>query len=137
MSVQVRQEQIRKSPSFLADITGKLTYGDRVSVLMEKDAWVKIQHFNTGSSGWMHISALTVKEIVLKAGAKDAPLSANSDEYALAGKGFNKQVENQYSANNPNLDFTWINTMETFTVSPRQMQQFLIAGQVVSNGGEG
>ena len=135
MSVQVRQSQVRISPSFLATILGKSDYGNQVSVLQESGNWMKIHDLNTGVSGWMHSSALTKKKIVLKAGKKDVAISATSDEYALAGKGFNRQVENQYKSKNSNLDFFWIDKMERISVPPIQMQEFLLAGRVSPSGG--
>ncbi len=135
MSVQIREGHIRKAPSFLSAVAGKLAYGKRVSVLMEEGAWINILSSETGLSGWMHTSALTPKKIILNAGQKDIPLSAASEEYALAGKGFNSDVEKKFHAGNPNLDFTWINRMETFVIGSRQKQNFLISGHIVPKGG--
>jgi hypothetical protein len=57
---------------------------------------------------------------------------------ALAGKGFNEQVESSFRKQNKNLDYTWINRMETFKVSPDQMRSFLAQGNVTppSEGGK-
>lgn len=137
MSVQIREGQVRISPSFLAAILGKLEYGDRVSVLQDNGDWMKVLDSNSGISGWMHSSALTKQKIVFKAGKKDVAISATSDEYALAGKGFNQQVEKQYKRENPHLDFSWVDKMEHFRVSSQQMQQFLAAGKVIPPGGAG
>ncbi len=135
MSVQVKEGQVRTSPSFLAAILGKLAYGERVSVLKDNGGWMKILDSNSGVSGWMHSSALTTKKIILKAGKKDVAISATSNEYALAGKGFNKQVENQYRKDNPSLDFSWVDKMGRYRVSSKQMQQFLATGKVIPLGG--
>ena len=48
-------------------------------------------------TGWIHQSALTSKQIVMNSGAAVSS-SANSQEIALAGKGFNEDVERQYGA---------------------------------------
>jgi hypothetical protein len=135
MSVQVKESQIRNSPSFLAKIMGKLLYGDQVSVLEEKDGWININSFNPAISGWMHSSALSVKKIILNAGDEDVKLAVNSDEYSLAGKGFNKDVEQSFSAENPNMNFALIDKMENFKVSSNQIHQFLKDGKLVSQGG--
>ncbi len=137
MSVQIREGQIRKSASFLGKILGKLDYGDRVSVLQNNGDWIKVLDSNSGISGWLHSSALTQKKIILKAGKEDVKISATSDEYTLAGKGFNQQVETEYKKGNPQLDFSWVDKMEGFKVSSSQMQQFLAAGNIVPPGGEG
>ncbi|MBT3176269.1 MAG: SH3 domain-containing protein [Desulfobacula sp.] len=135
MSVQVKETFIRMSSSFIAKIKGKLLYGDQVAVIEENDAWIKIKAFNSNITGWMHSSALTVKKIILKPGEKDVKLAANSDEYALAGKGFNKDVEKEYKKKNPNLNFAWVDKMESFKVSSRQIQQFQRKGKLVPQGG--
>jgi len=137
MSVQVKEGQVRTSPSFLAAIKGKLAYGERVSVLKDDGGWLEILDSNSGVSGWMHSSALTTKKIILTAGKEDVATSATSDEYALAGKGFNQQVENQYRKDNSNLDFSWVDKMGSYRVSSKQMEQFLAAGKVISSGGAG
>ena len=128
MSVQVKNGQLRANPSFLGKITGNLSYGDQVEILTEKGPWAKVRKVNAKAGGWLHASALTTKKIVLKPGAADVKKAASSDELALAGKGFNKQVENQFKAQNPNLDFTWVDRMEKMTVSDRQIQAFLKTG---------
>ena len=87
------------------------------------------------AEGWIHASALTPKKIVLRAGAEDVEAAASSDELALAGKGFNQQVESEFRAKNPNLDFTWIDEMETYVVSENEMKQFLKEGELSPEGG--
>jgi hypothetical protein len=85
----------------------------------------------------MHGSALTGKRTVLKAGRSHAGTSVSQDEIALAGKGFSEEVEKEYRKNNANLDYAWINRMETIRISPRQMENFVEDGRLVlrSEGG--
>jgi len=129
MSVQVREGQLRITPSFLAEIIAKPAYGDRVEIIQDKGPWKKV--VNRGVQGWMHISALTAKNIVLKAGAANVQTSATGSEIALAGKGFSEEVEKQYKNLNRNLDYAWVDRMEKFQVSPKQMQAFLKEGSVM------
>jgi hypothetical protein len=135
MSVQVKKGQIRLTPSFLGRIVALLSYGDRVYVLEQKGSWTKVGLSRGVSDGWIHSSALTRKKIILKAGAQDVQTAASSDELALAGKGFNQQVESEFRAKNPNLDFTWVDRMEKFVVSEKQMKKFLKKGEVFPKGG--
>ena len=51
------------------------------------------------------------------------------------GKGFNQQVESEFRAKNPNLDFTWVDKMETYVVSEEEMKQFLEKGGLSPEGG--
>jgi uncharacterized protein YgiM (DUF1202 family) len=135
MSVQVKEGQVRAGPSFLGKIVARLVYGERVAVLGEKGAWFLISLPRNAGQGWMHNSALTRKKIILKAGAANVSQSASSDEIALAGKGFNQQVESEFKAKNPNIDFTWIDRMEKIKITQKEMRQFLEAGRVLPEGG--
>jgi hypothetical protein len=128
MSVQVKEGQLRSTPSFLAEILAKPPYGDRVEIIQDKGPWKKVT--NRGIQGWMHISALTTKSIVLKAGTANVQTTATGSEIALAGKGFNEEVEKQYKNSNRNLDYAWVDRMEKFQVSSDQMQAFLKQGRV-------
>lgn len=129
MSVQVKEGQLRSTPSFLAEIIAKPAYGDRVEIIQDKGPWKKVAL--RGVQGWMHTTALTTKSIVLKAGATNVQTSATGSEIALAGKGFSEEVEKQYKNLNRNLDYAWVDRMEKFKISPEQMQAFLKQGNVI------
>ncbi|MFH1984919.1 MAG: SH3 domain-containing protein [Pseudomonadota bacterium] len=136
MTVQVREGMLRTAPSFLARPAGTLKYADPVDVLSNRNGWFQVRSVTgTPVTGWIHGSALTSKSIVLVAGAKNAELAARSDEVALAGKGFNESVEASYRETHQELDFTWVDRMETFTVAPRQILVFLEEGGVAGKGG--
>ena len=133
MSVQVREGQLRSTPSFLGAIIAQASYGDRVEIVQDQGTWKKVAI--RGVQGWMHESALTTKTIVLKAGAGSVQTSATGREIALAGKGFSEEVEKQYKQQNRSLDYAWVDRMEKFQVTPDQMQDFLKQGGVVPPGG--
>jgi uncharacterized protein YgiM (DUF1202 family) len=136
LSVQVKEGELRATPSFLGKIVARVAYGDRVTVIEERGAWKKVS-LKGGPQGWMHTSALTTKRIALKAGQTNVQTDATQNELALAGKGFNEQVESSFRKQNKSLDYTWINRMETFKVSPDLMRNFLVQGDVTppSEGG--
>jgi hypothetical protein len=132
-SIQIKDGRLRAAPSFLGGIVGSVRYGDRVRVLEHRGAWARVA---VGSeSGWIHDSALTEKEIVLQAGAKDVERAATTDELALAGKGFNSQVEERFRADHPGLDFSWVDRMETFRASADEVRRFLEEGGLSPKGG--
>ena len=135
MSVQVRQGNIRNSPSFLGKVVLKVNYGDRLINLGEYQGWVNVRLSNKNLGGWIHQSALTTKKILLNAGAADVKNYAGSDEVALAGKGFNKQVENRIRAKNPSMNFRWIDRMEAMKVRQDEVSLFLKNGEVKPKGG--
>jgi len=135
MSVQVKNGQVRSTPTFLGKIVGTLSYGDRVNLMEEKKTWFRIAMPGAGISGWMHASSLTRKRIVLTAGAADVREAATSDELALAGKGFNQQVEGEFKTKNRQIDFTWIDQMEQYAVSQSQINRFIQYGGLRPLGG--
>ena len=137
MSVQVKQGEVRATPYFLGKIVATLSYGDRVEVLGSKERWFRVSPQGKGVTGWMHASALSEKRIVLKAGGRDAQVGASSGELALAGKGFNADVETEFKSRNRNIDFSWIDRMQAMKVEPERIAAFLQEGGLVPAQGGG
>ncbi len=134
LNVQVRSGSLRAKPSFLGKIIGSVSYGDRVTVIQEQGEWV-LGRKGSGPQGWIHISALTDDDIELSAGGGNVETAASGDELALAGKGFNSDVEAEFKTRNSDIDFTWVDRMEKIIISPEQMEGFLKVGQVTPPGG--
>lgn len=134
LTVQVREAQLRSTPSFLGKIVAKPGYGERVELIEERGAWKRVA-LRTGLQGWMHGSSLTSRTIVPQAGTADVRTSATGGEIALAGKGFNEEVEKAYQKNHQAVDFTWVDRMEKFQVTPEEMQAFLREGDIVPREG--
>ena len=101
LSVQVKEGQLRSAPSFLGSVMAALAYGDQVELIEDKGAWKQVAIRKL--RGWMHMSALTTKKIVLQAGAANVQTSATGSELALAGKGFNAKVEAEFKKKNKNI----------------------------------
>jgi uncharacterized protein YgiM (DUF1202 family) len=135
MSVTVKETQVRQSPSFMGKVLATLVYGDRVEVSEEKRGWARIAIPGGRGKGWVNLSALTNKKIVMKAGSKDVEKSASSSEVALAGKGFNEEVEAKYKSDK-NLDYTWIDRMETFVFPPEELAAFMDEAGLSLGGAE-
>ncbi len=133
MSVQVREAQLRDKPSFLGKLLGTAEYGDRVDLQASQGDWLCV-NLPDGRSGWMHNSALTAQKVVLRAGEEQARLSASSDELALAGKGFNSDVEAQFKKNHQNIDFSMVDKMEKIKITPSEKNAFLKAGNLIPQG---
>lgn len=127
MSVQVQSGQIRETPSFLGRVVATVAYADIVTVTGRQGPWSQVRNAG-GQSGWMHESALSRKRIVLKAGSEDVSRTASGEELALAGKGFNSKVEADFRDKNQNIDFTWIDRMETYRTPDGEIVRFLREG---------
>jgi len=130
MSVQVRQGKLRDKPLFLAKIIGKLVYGQQVSTLKKQGSWVEVSA-GKDKRGWMHVSALSEKKIVLRSGKEDVKAKTSQEEYVLAGKGFNSEVESKYRAENAELNYAWVDKAEKeFNVSPTKLVAFVRKGKL-------
>ena len=137
MYVTVKTTQIRATPGYLGKPLGNLNYGDKVTVLDQpadapKD-WLKVTGPDGKLQGWINASSVSSKQVALKAGAT-ASQSASSGDGALAGKGFNSDVEQQYK-DEQHLDYTWVDKMEAFDVPPDQVSRFLTQGGLSEQGG--
>lgn len=128
MSIQIRNAQLRASPSYLGKPTGTAAYAQRVAVLQTQGDWLEVQ--SGAAKGWLHKSALTTKKIVAKAGAEDIGATASGDELALAGKGFNADVEADFKEKHAKIDFGVIDRMEKIKVSAGEARDFLVDGGV-------
>ena len=129
MSVQVRNGQLRATPSFMGSLVGSVAYGARVDILQQQGEWMKVKDAQS-RMGWMHQSALTKQRIAMSAGSGTAQTGASGEELALAGKGFNSDVEAEFKSKNRNIDFTWVDKMEKMKVTPQESSAFLKEGGV-------
>lgn len=129
VSVQVREAALRDAPSFLGMPAAQVTYGERLEVTERRPPWVRVRAAD-GRAGWLHESALTSAKLALAAGDRNVGAAASGDELALAGKGFSRQVEDAFRAENRDIDFTWVDRMEAWRVPPREVQGFLAEGGV-------
>lgn len=132
MSVQVKTGSLRDSPSFLGKVVAPVNYGDRVAVVSEQGEWRQVRAA-AGATGWIHSSALTEKKVVLSS-AGQTGTSASGDELALAGKGFNAQVEGEFKKNNKDVDFSWVDKMEKIKIAGSEIVAFFKGGQVAPGG---
>lgn len=137
MSVTVKETPLRATPSYMGKILGTLKYTDRVTVLEQPAAatkgWLKVRGPD-GKQGWASLAALQEKPIALKAGTENVEQGASSGEVALAGKGFNESVEKEYKAEGK-LDYTWVDRMGQFVVTPDQLAAFISQGGLASPEG--
>ena len=101
--------------------------------MSESRGWYEVKTPD-GTVGWVHSSAVETKKLELSSG-EWVESEASPEEVALAGKGFNKEVEAEYRQNHPELDFTWVNRMEKIEISESEMVAFLKEGKLGEYGG--
>jgi hypothetical protein len=116
---------LKSSTGFFASTRGTLVYGDQVTVLQVSGKWVEVRSASNSSlSGWTSSANFSAKRIV--AGNTS---SASAQEIALAGKGFNEEVENAYKAGGK-LNYTDVDKTETLTVPDEELYSFLTEGRL-------
>lgn len=134
MRVQIQNGQVRGTPSFLGQVVTGVSYGQSVEKLGAQGPWVQVRTAE-GKAGWMHESALTAKRISSGAAGASARSGASGDELALAGKGFNADVEAQFKAAHADIDFSWVDKMSKMGASATQIAGFVKEGGLKQNGG--
>jgi len=134
MSVNVKEAQVRATPSYLGKVLGTLVYGDQVQVLETQKDWMRVNAPAKGLSGWLNQSALTAKKVVLSSGSETAGQNASSGEVALAGKGFNSQIEAENRQDNT-FDYVTVDRMEKIVVAPESVSAFLQQGELAAAKG--
>jgi uncharacterized protein YgiM (DUF1202 family) len=125
--VNVKTLQLKSGTGFFAGKSGTpLAYGEQVMVLQVKGKWVEVQYRSRSAfSGWTNSSNLTAKRIVASGGTG----SASAKEVAMAGKGFNKEVENAYKRNG-RFNYAAVDAVEAVTVSERDLYNFITEGRL-------
>ncbi|MBD3415082.1 MAG: SH3 domain-containing protein [Candidatus Aminicenantes bacterium] len=133
--VQIKTTHLRTEAQFYAQTIAVLNSGDTVEQLETKNGWIKVKS-SKGAVGWVHSSAVKPKRFALLSMAGDLQTKASSDEVALAGKGFNKQVEGEYKVRNPGLNFALVDKILKIHISPSEIKDFLKKGQLGEFRGE-
>lgn len=137
--VQVKEAPVRQSANFLGKILKTLPYGETVTVLEQKESWLRVSFGDPSVEGWMHASALNKKAITLKTESGQVSLTPSSgaapvDDVVLAGKGFN-DMEDEFKAGHAAANFAVVDRMELVVVSQKQMQKFVDDGKLQPEGG--
>ncbi len=124
--VQVRQSQLRTQPKFYAPSVGSVRYGDKLERVSEDGGWVKV---SAGSrQGYLPLASVSADQIVLSA-AELKKVQADSSEVVMAGKGFSKEVEQQYRKQDGAARFDLVDYVEqSARVSPAEVAQFIKSG---------
>ena len=130
--VAIDPAPLKAKPAASSKKVGSIEYASAVLVLKEEKAWAYVQLVDDKSvEGWIPTSALTPKKIKDKANAT----SANADEIALAGKGFNSTIEAVY-AEQYEMNFDIVDYIESLGADQNEAIAFAQAGQLNDGGAE-
>lgn len=128
MTVQVREVDVKSQPNYMSSSVGKLGFGSKVETSSEEGSWVRISE----PSGWIPKTSITKRSVDVNTDQKFSGRSASHDETALAGKGFNPQVEAQYKKDNPSMvsAYSKVDWLETQTIPLPVLQLFAASGKL-------
>jgi len=126
--VASKAAELKAGTGFFASAKGTLHLGDEVSVLKVDGNWAEVRSVaNSSLTGWTAVSNLSPRRIVATGG------SATAGDVALAGKGFNQEVEDSYKTTG-NYNFADVDKVEAITVSKDELYKFVTDGRL--NTGE-
>lgn len=131
VTVTSKQGSVKVKADHMSKNVEVVVYGDKLKITTKENDWYQVTT-PSGKTGWIHESATTTKKISIERDAKVDDSSSSHDEVALAGKGFNKQVEQAYVKDNPNLQraFQQVNQIEALKVPVAQLSAFIKQGQL-------
>jgi len=123
--VAVKTITLKSSTGFFASNRGTLNYGDRVTVLQVNGRFVEVRSAaNSSMTGWAASANLSARQIV-----SGNTATVSQRETALAGKGFNQEVEDSYKKEG-NLNYADVDRTEAIAVSEANLQRFLEDGRL-------
>jgi len=132
--VKIQTTAIRPNPQFFAPAVAVLKAGDRLTKVSEANGWIQVKT-STGLVGWIHSSAVEVSRLNLMASNDPLKTQAKASEVALAGKGFNKQVEDSYKSKHAELNFALVDRMVQAKAALAAIEAFLRQGRLGDFGG--
>lgn len=121
-----RENALREDCRFFAPIKKKVHLNDIVDIVAKEGDWLKVKF--KGVAGCIHKSAVDEKNIDVSGVSGSKSHGASGSEVALAGKGFNPQVEKSYREKHPDLDFRSVDTIEAARPSDETIRKFISSG---------
>jgi uncharacterized protein YgiM (DUF1202 family) len=128
VSVKIKETKLRTKPQHWSSSVANLKYGDRLLKLKEEQGWTQAS-FTGKKIGYIQNSAVSDKKILLST-AETALLESSPGEAILAGKGFSKSTEADFSQKNPSANFSEINRLEKIKLSDQEMLTFVKSGKL-------
>ena len=129
VTVKVKKTSLRKDKQFFSSTITEAKFGDSLEILKKDKDWRYVSF--KGKKGWVHQTAIATgggSMSLSSGGSKNKKMAATSDEVALAGKGFNSQVENEYKKDKSKSNYSGVDQMEKVAVSGRELLRFVKEG---------
>lgn len=131
--LQVRSSKLRSKPEFWSAPLADLSYGATMTPLgaaPTDKSWLKVKY--ESQEGFVHVSSVTRRKVIFNANASaQAGKSVDQSSVVMAGKGFNKQIENKFGSAK-GLDFAAVDEVEKTVVDPVVEAAFVHEGKLSS-----
>jgi len=126
--IVTKENALRADCKFFSPLKSKVRYNDVIDVLSQQGDWYKVRF--QGTEGCIHKSAIEKKSVSLSNLVGVGNQSASAEEVALAGKGFNPQVEKEYKEQNLGLNYSSVSKIEEYEVSEMEIRKFIENGKL-------
>jgi len=124
--VATRTVDLKNGTGWFANTVGSLNMGEQVTVTRVDGRFVQVTSVrNTSLSGWTASANLSARQVV--AGTSS---TATAREVALAGKGFNQEVEQSYRDQQRSLNYADVDRVEAITIDNAALRRFLEEGRL-------
>ena len=127
--VQVRTAKLRSSAAPYASSVATLSYGDEVKKISGDDSWWNVRA-KGGVTGFISAASVTDRKVILSSTGKVSGVGVDTADVVMAGKGFNKQIEESY-ARNGNLNYKAVNKLEAIRIGESDQLRFSQEGQLI------
>ena len=133
VKVITQEAMIRKDKRFFAPALIRAPFGAALEESGREGDWFRVSY--QGKEGWIHKSAVQEQKFQLSSLAGGQAEEASRDEVALAGKGFNPEVEKAFRDKNPKMRYDLVNQVQAYRVEEQRLQAFIRAGNLREPGG--
>jgi len=120
--VAVDRLAIKASTGLFARDVGTVRLGDPVTVISESGRFTQIRSGNI--TGWVDAAKLSVRRVI------SASTAVTPAEFALAGKGFGREVEIEYRRSGP-TSYSLVDEMEKIEIPAAELQRFIVNGRLI------
>ena len=133
VKVITQEAMIRTDKRFFSPGLVRAPFGAALQELGREGDWFRVNY--QGKEGWIHKSAVQEQKFQLSSLAGGQAEEASRDEVALAGKGFNPEVEKAFRDKNPKMRYDLVNQVQAYRVEEQKLQAFIRAGNLREPGG--
>ncbi len=129
VTVITKENTIREYNKFFSPVKAYVKYNDKLEVLSINGDWYKVKF--GPSIGYIHKTAVEKRTASSPGLFSRKGSGVSESEAALAGKGFNPQVEASYKSKHPEMKFYLVDNIERFIVPDREVTVFIANGGLV------